>query len=232
MLDVPGWLTFLFIFTALITYILLLFPLLWGNERVQKRVHTIALLMLAWVIFQSTLSLNGWYMDRKAMPPHLFFPIATSVGIMLLLFFTSRGKRFLDGLSPKMLAWIHIVRIPVEISLYYLAFYKQAPWSMTYFGHNYDIVFGFTAPIVAYFGYGKKMISPLLLKIWNALGVVSLLVIVVTAIGAAPGPLQSWDFNQPNFAVMHFPFSWLPAFIVPVVLFSHLVLLRGKGKTS
>jgi hypothetical protein len=229
MLDVPGWLTTFFIFTTLLTYVLLLFPLLCGNERVQKRVHTIALLMLAWVIFQSTLSLNGWYMDRKAMPPHLFFPIATSVGVMLLLFFTSRGKRFLDGLSFKMLAWIHVVRFPVEICLYYLAVNKQTPWSMTYFGHNFDIVFGITAPFVAYFGYSKQMLSPNILKGWNILGLISLLIVVVTAIGAAPGPLQSWDFDQPNFAVMHFPFSWLPAFIVPVVLFAHFALLRKQN---
>ncbi|HVF96549.1 MAG TPA: hypothetical protein VM871_04480, partial [Flavisolibacter sp.] len=33
-------------------------------------------------------------------------------------------------------------------------------------------------------------------------------------------------FDQPNIAVLYFPFIWLPSFIVPVVLLSHLVCIR------
>jgi len=33
-------------------------------------------------------------------------------------------------------------------------------------------------------------------------------------------------FDQPNIAVLYFPFSWLPTYVVPVVLFCHLAALR------
>ena len=232
MLDVPSWLNFFFIAITLVTYLFIVSSLIFGNDRVRKRMHAIALLMLAWVIFQSTLSLNRWYMDREAMPPHLAFPVATTLVILSLLLFTERGKRFISGLSLQTLTWLHVIRIPVEIALYWLAFYKQVPWSMTFYGHNFDIIFGITAPIMAYGHFQKGWFSLKVLKIWNILGVISLLIIVITAFGAAPSPIQAWDFERPNYAVTHFPFSWLPSFIVPSVLFAHLVVLVRKGKTS
>ena len=232
MLDVPSWLNFFFIAITLVTYLFIVSSLIFGSDRVRKRMHAIALLMLAWVIFQSTLSLNRWYMDREAMPPHLAFPVATTLVILSLLLFTGRGKRFISGLSLQTLTWLHVIRIPVEIALYWLAFYKQVPWSMTFYGHNFDIIFGITAPIMAYGYFQKGWFSLKVLKIWNILGVISLLIIVITAFGAAPSPIQAWDFERPNYAVTHFPYSWLPSFIVPAVLFSHLVVLVRKGKTS
>jgi hypothetical protein len=229
MLDqIPFWLVAMFIGITLATYIGLLMSLMFGGERAQRRLHVVALVVLAWLIFQSALSLNRWYMDREAMPPHLVFPVATMIVIISLLFLTSRGRRFVDGLSPLVLTLIHVIRIPVEISLYWLAFYKQVPWSMTFYGHNFDIIFGITAPFIAYFGVYKKKLSPAIIKGWNVLGLISLLVIVVTAFGAAPSPMQAWSFDQPNYAVLHFPFTWLPSFIVPIVLFAHLkAILRG-----
>jgi hypothetical protein len=57
------------------------------------------------------------------------------------------------------------------------------------------------------------------------------------ASGAAPStpsPLQKIAFDQPNIAILNFPFSWLPTFIVPIVLLGHLVSIRQllKEKTN
>jgi hypothetical protein len=56
--------------------------------------------------------------------------------------------------------------------------------------------------------------------------------IVVTAILYAPLPIQQLAFEQPNIAVMYFPFVYLPGFIVPIVLFSHLVSLKKLMQAS
>ncbi|MEZ4799057.1 MAG: hypothetical protein R2809_04600 [Flavobacteriales bacterium] len=230
MLDVPFGLVVFFIVTTLLFYFGFIWAMLKGSERVQKRVHVLALAILAWLIFQSTLTLNRWYMDREAMPPHIMFPVLFMFAMFALLAFTPRGKRFLNGLSLEVITWLHLVRIPVEIALYWLAFYKQAPWSMTFYGHNYDIVFGITAPIIAYFGIRKKKISPVIIKVWNILGVVSLLIIMITAAGATATKIQAWDFDRPNYAITHFPFSWLPSFIAPMVLLAHIKALFFKGE--
>lgn len=227
MLDLPYHIPLVFILTTLFTLVLFLISLAVSKDPViQKRAHLISLLLLLWTIFQSTLALNAWYMDRVSVPPHITFPVITFTVIIVSLFLLPGGRRILDGFSMKMLVWIHIARIPVELCLYWLAGEKQVPVSMTFEGSNFDIIFGITAPIIALMYFKWKLISDRIFLIWNVLGLISLLAIVIRAAGATPTKLQAWDFQQPNYAVLHFPFIWLPSVIVPLVLLTHLIVIR------
>ena len=139
------------------------------------------------------------------------------------------GKRLINTLSLKKLTYLHIIRIPVEIGLYYLFLEKAIPQSMTFDGQNFDVIAGITAPFVAYYSdkIGRKG-----LLIWNFVCLALLLNIVVTAFLSAPSPFQQLAFDQPNIAILYFPFSWLPTFIVPVVLFAHLASIRKLLKQA
>lgn len=65
-----------------------------------------------------------------------------------------------------------------------------------------------------------------LLLIWNFLCTCFLINIVARALLSTPYPLQTLALDQQNIAILYFPFVWLPTFIVPLVLFGHLVSLR------
>lgn len=97
---------------------------------------------------------------------------------------------------------------------------------MTFEGRNFDIAAGITAPFVAWFAFKNKDIRRKILLAWNFICLALLINIVVTALLTAPSPIQKIAFDQPNIAVLYFPFSWLPVFIVPVVLFAHLSSIR------
>jgi hypothetical protein len=97
---------------------------------------------------------------------------------------------------------------------------------MTFSGRNFDILSGLTAPFVYYFGFVRKKLSTAVILLWNFVCLLLLFNIVAHAILSAPFPFQQLAFSQPNIAVLHFPFTWLPACIVPLVLFSHLVTIR------
>ncbi len=47
-------------------------------------------------------------------------------------------------------------------------------------------------------------------------------------------PIQQLAFDRPNQAVLFFPDVWLPAVVVPIVLFRHFASLckLATGKTS
>jgi hypothetical protein len=62
--------------------------------------------------------------------------------------------------------------------------------------------------------------------IWNVICLGLLFNIVINAILSAPFPIQRFAFDQPDVAVLYFPFTWLPCCVVPVVLLSHLAVLR------
>ncbi len=179
-----------------------------------------------WLILQSSLAQKGFYQDTFAKPPRFLLAIGIPFLVIIGLFVTQKGKKLIDSLSLKMLTYLHIVRIPVEIVLFLLFLDKQIPQLMTFEGRNFDILAGISAPIMAYLVFEKQLLSKKILLIWNFIGLALLLNIVVNAILSAPTPLQQFAFEQPNVAILKFPIVWLPSFIVPVVLLSHLVAIR------
>jgi hypothetical protein len=130
----------------------------------------------------------------------------------------------------KKLTILHTVRIPVEIVLFYLFTYKTIPELMTFEGRNLDILSGITAPFVFYFGFIRKKMHHKAILIWNVVCLALLLNIVINAILSAPFQFQQFAFDQPNIAVLYFPFIWLPCCVVPLVVLSHLAAIRQLSK--
>jgi hypothetical protein len=120
----------------------------------------------------------------------------------------------------------------VELVLFWLFLNNTVPELMTFTGRNFDILAGITAPSVAYFGLQKSKLSRQIILIWNVLCLGLLLNIIVNALLSAPSPFQQFAFEQPNLALANFPFSWLPTFIVPIVLLGHLVSIRRLLKPA
>jgi len=49
---------------------------------------------------------------------------------------------------------------------------------------------------------------------------------LINEILSVPSRIQQFGFEQPNVAILYFPYAWLPALIVPMVIFTHLVPIR------
>lgn len=184
--------------------------------------------LLVWLIIQAILTFKGVYnTDVYSLPPKLvLFGIFPPIITIVYLFNTKRGRTFIDSLALKKLTYLHIVRVPVEMVLFWLFLNKAIPEVMTFGGINFDILAGVTAPIMAYFGLERRKIKRTATLVWNWVCLGLLINIVVIAFLSAPSPMQKIAFDQPNIAILSFPFSWLPTFIVPLVLFSHLASIR------
>lgn len=217
---IPTYLVFSFAGTTLLT-LALLFPWLSGKPYRNSAL----LLMTLWLALQAALSANGvYYSHPEALPPRIvLFGIFPAAMVVFFLAFSKISAGFRDALTLQKLTWIHVVRIPVELVLYGLAAAKVIPDLMTFEGRNPDILIGITAIFMAVF---HSRIGNTGHLIWNFLGLAFLINIVVHAVLSAPSPFQSLGLDQPNIAILYFPFSWLPAFIVPVVLLAHLLAIR------
>ena len=182
--------------------------------------------LLTWLVFQTFVGLSGFYTVTDTTPPRFLLLILPPVLLIIGLFTTSKGKQFIDGLDIKALTILHIVRIPVEIVLFWLFVNKAVPELMTFEGRNLDILSGLTAPFIFYFGFIRKQFGKNSILIWNFICLGLLINIVANAILSAPVPFQKFAFDQPNIAVLYFPFNLLPSCVVPLVLFSHLATIR------
>jgi hypothetical protein len=181
-----------------------------------------------WLTIQAVLTLNDVYKnDLNYLPPKiLLFGIVPTVLPIIILFLTSKGKQFIDSLPLKNLTYLNILRVPVEMVLFWLFMNQAIPELMTFEGRNFDILAGITCPFIAYFGIAKRKINKNVVLFWNFACLGLLINIVVNAFLSAPSPLQQFAFEQPNVAILNFPFSWLPTFIVPIVLLGHLTSIR------
>jgi hypothetical protein len=187
---------------------------------------------LLWLIAIAVPTLYGFFLDTSTVPPRMPILLAPTLIAMLIAFNTQKGKAFIDSLDIKLLTWLSLVRIPVEICLFWLFIEGHMPQVMTYEGKNWDILAGATAPIVAYLYFNRKALNKKLFLAWNIIGVLLLVNIIVYAILSVPGPIQQFGLEQPNMAILHFPFVWLASYVAPVVLFSHFVIIRRLRKAS
>lgn len=228
-MALPEYISIVFLLCVLYTLVVL-YWVLWSSKDSAVRKNSFKVLagFLLWIGLQIVLSVNGIYSkDASFVPPKIFlFGILPLLLFCISLFFTQSGRRYIDSLSLKRITFLHLVRIPVEFVLLWLYLEKTIPQILTFEGWNFDILMGLTAPLIIYFGFVQDKWSKIFIMAWNVIGILMLGFVFVTAILAAPFPLQQIAFDQPNVALLHFPFSLLPTFIVPVVLLGHFVTLR------
>jgi hypothetical protein len=218
MLNLPVYIPVIFILTVLLT--VGIFYKASGYSKITL------LILLAWLLIQGLVGASGFYTNTNSIPPRFALLGLPPMIVIILLFLTKTGKQFIDRLNTGTLTLLHINRVFVELVLYWLFVQKTIPQLMTFEGRNFDILSGLTAPVVYYFGFATKKLNKSVIIIWNILCIGLLINIVINAVLSIPFPFQQFGFDQPNIAVLHFPYIWLPCCIVPLVLFSHLATIR------
>lgn len=187
---------------------------------------SVGLILLGWIAVQTALGLSGFYQVVNPTPPRfpllLLPPLLTIITVMS----TKRGQRLIDGLDLRLLTLFHVVRLPVEVVLFWLFVQGAVPQLMTFEGRNYDILSGLSAPVVYYFGFVRKRLSRTALIIWNVVCLGLVVNVAINGLLSARTPFQQFAFEQPNIALAHFPFVLLPALLVPMVIFAHLAAIR------
>ena len=221
--NVPSWVEVLFILTTVLTVALFYF--------LNSRPKLLLAIIVGYGILQSVLANAGFYQVDGFPPRPLFVLLPT----FFVLVYGLTGRRVAWAEKNRNLKYsyfLHTIRIPVEIVLLQLFLAGAVPELMTFEGRNFDILIGIIAPFVGYYFMQGKMGAKSLL-VWNIVGLVFVLFIVVNAVLSISTPFQLFGFDQPNVAVNYFPFVLLPAVIVPVVIYTHLsdiLILRKKIK--
>lgn len=191
----------------------------------------IAFLIPFWMFFQAVLASGGFYLVTDSVPPRLMLFGVFPAFVLIILYFIFFRENFISRLPLKILILLHVIRIPVELVLLWLFQNKLVPELMTFEGRNFDILSGLTAPLIYWLAFRNGKKNRTLLIVWNLAALALLINIVVHAILSFPFPFQQMAFEQPNRAVLYFPYIWLPTVIVPIVLFSHLISLRQLFST-
>lgn len=221
--GIPVYVPAVFILTVLLTVGIFLFAIR-SAENSSIPAKLLIAFVFAWLTTLTVLSALGFYQRFDVVPPRIF-TFGALPFLVLSLAYVIFFRRFLHEMPLTILTLIHVIRIPVEITLLWLYQSGQVPIEMTFEGRNFDILSGITAPIIYFLAFRGGKTNRILLVLWNLAALTLLINIVTIAARAFPSPYQSLGLHHPNVGVAYFPFVWLPGIVVPVVFFCHLASL-------
>jgi hypothetical protein len=229
--DIPLYATVVFVLTTLLT--VAFFFRAFGHVRPPGIASKLLVFLIPfWMLLTGFLASTGFYAKFDVVPARIFTFGVLPALILIVVYFIFFRRSLIELLPLKTLTMLHVVRVLVELCLFWLFQAALVPKVMTFEGWNFDIISGLTAPIAYWLGFRKKEINKPFLMVWNLAALGLLANIVVIAILSLPSPNQRLGFEQPNVAVAYTPFIWLPAIMVPIVLFAHLAslwkLFRGQ----
>lgn len=194
-----------------------------------KKKKIVSLIYFTWLVIIGSITLSGFFASN---PKSFIVAVVSTIALSVFVF----KKVDLNHINKKILLAIHLLRIPVELILLGLFIQKKIPILMTFQGWNFDIFIGATAILFLLTPFRRESkLKDKVFLIWNILGLIFLAIIVVTAVLSSPLPIQQFGFEQPNIAVLEFPFCFLPTIVVPIVALSHFLLIKhitNKGKTD
>ena len=164
----------------------------------------------------------GWLRFGPSPPP-IGFVIIPGLLITAALAFSNWGTRLIGRAGLAVFIGYQSFRILVECFLWWGHREGLVPVQMTWEGRNFDVLTGVVAlPLAWLVATGKP--SRLLIWLWNLAGLGLLINIVTVAVLSMPTPFR--QFSPANLFVVEAPFIWLPAFLVTLALFGHLLVFR------
>ncbi|KAA2242944.1 hypothetical protein F0L74_10490 [Chitinophaga agrisoli] len=172
------------------------------------------------------MAIRGFYADFSHLPPRLVFALLPPLPVVLLFARSQAGKQFLQRIQPQWLIYLQAFRILVEIALWSLVRNGSLPVQMSFEGRNFDILSGLLAFPVGYYCFVKKSWPPVIAQVYNIMGLLLLVNIVVISALSMPTPLRVFH-NQPDSSlVTTFPFIYLPGLLVPLAYTLHILSLQ------
>ena len=185
------------------------------------------IISMAWVIMCGVLAATGFFVQFSSMPPR---PVLTIAIPTLFICWFSFSKNFRPALMQMPLEWpvfFQVFRVAVELLLF-LAFTEGIlPEQMTFTGLNYDLLAGLLALPVGYYCFIKKKWPRSVAVVYNVLGLLLLLNVLIVAILSFPLPIR-YFMNEPSTALVgSFPLIYLPSVLVVLALGMHIISLRA-----
>jgi hypothetical protein len=210
---------------------------LWGAARAARRVGPGAVQgvriagvgLAGWLALTGVLATRGFFEDFQSMPPRMLLGVGLPLLTLLALTVSRRVAPLLAALPPAWPVAAQTFRIPVELVLWQLALAGAIPELLSFHGRNVDILVGLTAPVVAYACFVRRAWPAWVAVWWNWAGILILLNVVVHAQLSAPTPWRIYHTDPPATFIAHWPYIWLPAFLVPLAWLLHAVSLRQLG---
>ena len=183
-----------------------------------------AVATIAWLAVTFGLAAAG-VLSFTSRPPTMLLLLAGIIALAVTIGTSRLGLRIATGVPLAALVGLQGFRLPLELMLHQAYVEGLMPIQMSFSGFNFDILTGISAILVALVLLWKPG-SLVLVRIWNAAGVVLLVNILTIALLSAPTPFRMFHAEPANVWVTQAPWIWLPSVYVLAAIAGHILVFR------
>jgi len=185
----------------------------------------VSIVLAVWAALIIFLALNGIFHDALGTAPiSIVYANAIPLGLFILGYaVSSRMRAHIGTFSPSLLAGLHAMRT-VGFSFLVLASLDQLPWLFSIPAGIGDIMVAVSAPFIAYsVSKNNQFLTSNRFLWWNIFGIVDFLIAVGSGSAARILGPASVGSNMEPMATL--PLVFIPAFLVPMFMISHTIML-------
>jgi hypothetical protein len=174
----------------------------------------VTLILLGWLCF--AVGLAGWFQNASALAVTATVWTLTAL-ILLACWKAAPVKACVLSVNLRWFVLLHVTRLFAGAYFLVLCRRSQLPCAFARPAGWGDIVIGILAIVIA-IGLGPGRITNALLLSWNTLGLIDIVFVVASALRFG---LKDW---QSMHELRELPLSFLPTFLVPVIIASHVLI--------
>lgn len=195
----------------------------------RKRI-VLSVSLLAWHLYILTLASTG-ILINYGFPPRFFLLLILPAFIFTGVFiYRNRRSSWIQNIPPHWLIYYQSFRILIETLFVFSVARGILHYHVTIEGYNYDMVFAFTALIMAVL-FRRKIISSKAVLLWNyaGLAVIAFIIFLFLSTTYLPELYGSKSMLLPRDFVLY-PYVLVPAFLMPSAVFIHVLSLVQLGR--
>ena len=178
-------------------------------------------ILVIWFIVAAVAGYTG--VVENVMPPLILFSLV--IILILAALGISSFRAWICSFTLNELVSIHLTRL---VGFYFLYLYAEGrlPYEFAVYGGWGDIIIAALAMVLLVLSAEKVIKNPVYYYIWNLLGLIDILFVVGTA-------ARLYMANPESMAELtRLPLSLLPTFLVPIIIFSHIVIFYRLRKNE
>lgn len=180
--------------------------------------------IVLWQIFMVAMS-SSEILKSYEFPPRFAIAFILPSFIFTGIFLTfNRNKKWIKSIPEHWIIYFQSFRILVETLFVCSLAQGIFNYHVTIAGYNFDMIFAFTAPIIAYLVYNKKVIARKRLIAWNYIGLIVLASVIVLFLTSMYGP-EIYGSESPLLPIkaLTYPYVLIAGFLMPAAVFLHVL---------
>lgn len=188
----------------------------------KKKLLVIALIL--WQVYIFIMAESGIIASYSFPPRFAIALILPSFLFTGLFIYKNRTSKWIQNIPKQWLVYVQTFRVIVEIIFVYSVIEGVLHKEASIEGYNFDMIFGFTAPIIGFLVFKLKLLNNKHLMYWNYLGLAVLASVIFVFMTSIYKPeLYGSTTALLPMAGFEYPYVLVAGFLMPLAVFIHVL---------